>query len=159
MEEANRRREAAAAGRQRAAAERPIQMATNQPDSAPTQALTGMGKLDKLPNEIISQVVENCTLKTLLRFERVNRVAKEFVSLLRNIVYVRETARGIILRAAPMYRKVMFTILKITTYYGLRRLLTSDVCERCAKPGSFRILKNKVLCDNCCGGVRGRGAV
>ncbi|KAI1104832.1 hypothetical protein F4804DRAFT_306014 [Jackrogersella minutella] len=148
-QEALRRRQAAEAGRQRAAAERPLQFVISPTESTSDGAVTGLGLLAVLPNEIITMVFDNYTLRSLLRLERVNKAAKVFVRQLRDIAFVRETARGIIQRAVPYYRKFMFTILKITTYRGLCHLFTTYVCETCGKPGSFRLVKVKVLCDTC----------
>ncbi|KAI1371732.1 hypothetical protein F4677DRAFT_434485 [Hypoxylon crocopeplum] len=147
--EANRRRQAAEAGRHRAAAQRPLQVIAMPPPSISDVPATGMGQLATLPNEVIMVVFGNCSLRTLMRLERVNKAAKTFVSLLRDIVFVRSTAKGIIERAVPSYRRFMFTILKITTYRGLRYLLTTYDCEVCGKPGKFQMIKVKVLCEDC----------
>ncbi|KAI1798663.1 hypothetical protein F4811DRAFT_547685 [Daldinia bambusicola] len=144
-----RRRLAAEAGRQRAAAVRPIQTITTGPAPLSEVDVAGLGRLATLPNEIITMVFNNCSLRSLMRLERVNKAARKFVSLLQDIDYIRETARGIIQRAVSHYRKFIFTILKITTYQGLRYLLTTFTCEACGKPGSFRMIKVKVLCEDC----------
>ncbi|KAI1382893.1 uncharacterized protein F4822DRAFT_422993 [Hypoxylon trugodes] len=144
-----RRRAAAEAGRQRAAAERPVRPLINSSRSISDVPTNGLGQLAILPNEIIIVVFDNCTLRSLLRLERVNKAAKDFVNLLHDIEHVRETAKGIVQRAKPHYRKFMLTILKITTYRGLRYLLTNFTCETCGQPGSFRMVKVKVLCDTC----------
>ncbi|KAI1471854.1 uncharacterized protein F4812DRAFT_455956 [Daldinia caldariorum] len=88
-------------------------------------------------------------LRSLMRLERVNKAAKKFASLLQDIDYIRKTVRGIIQRAVSHYRKFIFTILKITAYHGLRYFLTTFTCETCGKPGSFRMIKVKVLCEDC----------
>ncbi|KAI0112331.1 hypothetical protein F4776DRAFT_640906 [Hypoxylon sp. NC0597] len=149
QEQARRRRLAVEAARQRAAIERPIQIISDPPEPISDVPVTGLGHLATLPNEIIMIVFDNCSLRSLLRLERVNKAAKTFVSLLHDIVFVRETAKGIIQRAVPQFRTIMFTILKITTYHGLRQLLATYTCETCGKPGSFRMVKVKVLCDEC----------
>ncbi|OTA51966.1 hypothetical protein K449DRAFT_258445 [Hypoxylon sp. EC38] len=149
QEQARRRRLAVEAARQRAAIERPLQIIPSQPEPISDDPITGLGRLAILPNEIIMIVFDNCSLRSLLRLERVNKAAKKFVSLLHDIVFVRETAQGIIQRAVPQFRTIMFTILKITTYHGLRQLLATYTCETCGKPGSFRMVKVKVLCDEC----------
>ncbi|KAI1134283.1 hypothetical protein F5Y05DRAFT_237194 [Hypoxylon sp. FL0543] len=149
QEQAHRRRLAVEAGHQRAAAERPLQLVSSPIEPISDVPVTGLGRLATLPNEVIMIVFYNCTLRSLLRLERVNRAAKKFVSLLHDIVFVRETAKGIIQRAVPQFRKIMFTVLKITTYHGLRQLLATYTCETCGKPGSFRMVKVKVLCDEC----------
>ncbi|KAI2602498.1 hypothetical protein GGR54DRAFT_644987 [Hypoxylon sp. NC1633] len=148
-EEANRRGQAAEAGYHRAAAQRPLRVITSPPVPFSDVPVSGFGRLATLPNEVIMVVFGNCSLRTLLRLERVNKAAKTFVSLLPDIVFVRNTAKNIIERAVPHFRKIMFTILKITTYNGLRQLLTTYTCEVCGKPGSFRMVKVKVLCDGC----------
>ncbi|KAI0891327.1 hypothetical protein F4806DRAFT_309904 [Annulohypoxylon nitens] len=150
VEEHRRRIQAAEAGRQQAAAARPLRLISGQPEPISDVAIAGLGLLDTLPNEIIMIVFDNCTLRTLLRLERVNKAAKKFVSLLDRIEYIKETAKGIIQRAKPPYLQIMFTIMKITTYQGLHDLFTTFICEKCRKPGSFRIKKVKVLCDTCC---------
>ncbi|KAI0846499.1 hypothetical protein F5Y00DRAFT_243762 [Daldinia vernicosa] len=147
--EARRRRLAAEAGRQRAAAARPLQIITTESEPLAEVDVTGLGRLANLPNEIIMVVFNNCSLYSLLRLERVNKAAKTFVNLLQDIEYIKATAKGIIQRAVPHYRNFMITILKITTYHGLRYLLTTFTCELCGKPGSFRMIKVKVLCEDC----------
>ncbi|KAF3070738.1 putative f-box domain containing protein [Daldinia childiae] len=149
--EARRRRLAAETGRQRAAAARPLQIITteSETESLSEVDVTGLGRLADLPNEVIMIVFNNCSLRSLLRLERVNKAAKTFVNLLQDIEYIKATAKGIIQRAVPHYRNFMFTILKITTYHGLRYLLTTFTCETCGKPGSFRMIKVKVLCEDC----------
>ncbi|KAI1206521.1 uncharacterized protein F4807DRAFT_223301 [Annulohypoxylon truncatum] len=154
VEERHRRMRAAEAGRQQAAAARPLRVIASPPQPVSDVAVAGLGLLDTLPNEVIMIVFENCTLRSLLRLERVNKAARKLVSLLDRIEYIRETTKGIIERAKPPYRQIMFTILKIKTYQGLHDLLTTFICEKCAKPGSFRIKKVKVLCDSCCSPVR-----
>ncbi|KAI1406797.1 hypothetical protein F5Y13DRAFT_9473 [Hypoxylon sp. FL1857] len=149
QEQARLRRQAVEAARQRAAVERPLRMVSGPSVPVSDVPVTGLGRLATLPNEIIMIVFDNCSLRSLLRLERVNKAAKKFVSLLHDIVFVRETARGIIQRAAPQFRNIMFTILKITTYHGLRQLLATYTCETCGQPGSFRMVKVKVLCDEC----------
>ncbi|KAK6955273.1 hypothetical protein Daesc_002905 [Daldinia eschscholtzii] len=144
-----RRRLAAEAGRQRAAAARPLQVITTKPAPLSEADVAGLGRLATLPNEIIIMVFDSCSLRSLMRLERVNKAAKKFVSFLQDIDYIRETAKGIVQRAVSHYRKFMFTILKITAYHGLRYLLTTFTCETCGKPGSFRMIKVKVLCDEC----------
>ncbi|KAI2625396.1 hypothetical protein GGS26DRAFT_200368 [Hypomontagnella submonticulosa] len=146
--EAQRRQLAAEAGRIRAAATRPLQV-WSPPASQPNIAPTSLGKLARFPNEIVLLILSKCSMRTLLRLERVNNAAKNFVSCLYDIDFVKDTVKGIIERAKAPYRKIMFTILKITMYQGLRRLLTTYTCEMCGKPGSFRMPKVKVLCDNC----------
>ncbi|OTB04819.1 hypothetical protein M426DRAFT_320403 [Hypoxylon sp. CI-4A] len=148
-EENRRRKQAAEAGRQRAAAERPLQLLTNTPNSVSNLPSAGLGRLAILPNEVIMMILNNCSLRSLIRLERVNKAAKQIANLLYDFPFVKETARGAIQRARPEYRHIMFKILKITTFRGLRQLLTTYDCELCRKPGSFRMVKVKVLCENC----------
>ncbi|KAI2611355.1 uncharacterized protein GGS25DRAFT_192405 [Hypoxylon fragiforme] len=143
-----RRRSAAELGRRRAAAQRPLRVTPNTSD-VPNVPITGLGRLDNLPNEVILLVFTQCNLRSLLRLERVNKAAKKLVALLPGLPFVRSTAKGIIEHATPPFRHIMFTILKITTYCGLRHLLTTYECEVCDEPGSFRMVKVKVLCDKC----------
>ncbi|KAI1453163.1 hypothetical protein F4805DRAFT_444685 [Annulohypoxylon moriforme] len=150
LEEHRRRMRAAEAGRQQAAAARPLRVIASPPRPISDVAVAGLGLLDTLPNEVIMIIFSNCTLPSLLRLERVNKAARKFTSLLDRIEYIRETAKGIVERATPSYRRFMFVILKIQTYQGLHHLLTSFICEKCGKPGSFRMKKVKVLCDVCC---------
>ncbi|KAI2468835.1 hypothetical protein F4781DRAFT_396504 [Annulohypoxylon bovei var. microspora] len=150
LEEHRRRMRAAEAGRQQAAAARPLRVIAGPPQPISDVAVAGLGLLDTLPNEIIMIILANCTLRSLLRLERVNRAARKLVGMLYRIEYIRETAKGIVERASPPYRQFMFTILKISTHQGLCHLLTTYTCETCGKPGSFRMKKVKVLCDICC---------
>ncbi|KAI0880157.1 uncharacterized protein GGS22DRAFT_175672 [Annulohypoxylon maeteangense] len=149
LEEHRRRVRAAEVGRQQAAAARPLRIA-RPPQPISDVPVAGLGLLDTLPNEVIMIVFNNCTLLSLLRLERVNKAAKKLVGLLDRVGYIKETAKGIVGRAKPPYRQIRFTILKIKTYQGLHDLLTTFICEKCGKPGSFRIKKVKVLCDICC---------
>ncbi|KAI0381662.1 hypothetical protein F5Y04DRAFT_280742 [Hypomontagnella monticulosa] len=136
------RRIAQEAGRLRAAAVRPLRLCL-PPGSTPELPRTGLGKLRGLPDEVILIMLSKCTLRTLLRLERVNKAINGFIKCLFDYAHVKDTAKGIVRRATAHYRKFMFTIIKITTYQGLRHLLATYTCEKCGNPGSFRMVKAK----------------
>ncbi|ORY68948.1 uncharacterized protein BCR38DRAFT_482423 [Pseudomassariella vexata] len=133
------------------AAMRPIQPVTSSPDHKSSQdPVAGLGRLAILPNEIVMTVLEQSTPRTLTRLLRINKAASTMVRLLPEFAYVRETARGIMERAQGHYLIIMKKLFGILTYRGMRQLLMSKVCEKCDKAGSsFRMVKVKVLCDEC----------
>ncbi len=142
--------EAMEAAQRRAAIIRPLESLPTPSVPASAEAVTGLGRLAILPNEVVMFVLRYCTLRTLLRFRRVNKAAGMMMRLLPDLAYVKITVEGILARATPIYRTVMTKLMAILTFNGLRHLLMSNKCEKCGKGGgSFQMTRVKVLCGDC----------
>ncbi|KAI3317579.1 hypothetical protein HD806DRAFT_364219 [Xylariaceae sp. AK1471] len=115
-----------------------------------TEVIAGLGCLAILPNELIMMILSHCTMRTLLSLMRVNRGIREFVNLLPDFHSVKCAIKLQLERASPAYQQLLATILKITTYAGLRYLTTTRICEKCNGPlAKFQVTRLKVLCDGC----------
>lgn len=145
-------REAMRAARERTAIERPLQMVPGLDTSAATtEPIRGLGRLAELPNEVVMVVIGHCTPRAVLRLLCVNRAFAAMVKLLPDFEYIFGTAKGIMERAKPAFKKVFSLQLRFLTYNGLRGLLLGRQCESCGGTDgtSFRLNKVKVLCDRC----------
>ncbi|EMR68626.1 putative f-box domain containing protein [Eutypa lata UCREL1] len=139
----------------RAAIIRPLASLPTPPVAASAEAVAGLGRLAVLPNEGVMIVLQHCSLQTLSRARLVNKAFDLMVRLLPDYRYVVHTVGGIMRRARPNYRVVMAKLEAILTFKGLRHLLLSHTCEKCGQGGgSFRLVKVKVLCDECVRGPR-----
>lgn len=135
----------------------PSSMPTALGGAASAGAVTGLGQLAVLPNEIVMVVLQQCSLHTLSRVRLVNRAFDMMVRLLPDYGYIVNTVLGIMRRAVPFYRDILSKLQVILTFRGLRHLLMSRTCEMCGGDGksgdaataSFRLAKVKVLCDQC----------
>lgn len=113
-------------------------------------ATAGLGDLDYLPNEILMVVLEHCTLRTLLRLLRVNRMAGTMVRCLRDFDSVAETVKGNKARARGPYPRIWATLVRINTFQGMRQLMMGRTCDKCGDgKAKLRVAKVKVLCDKC----------
>ena len=112
--------------------------------------LPGLGDLDFLPIEVLMMVLEQCTLRTLLRVLRINRRANAMVHCLRDLDSVADTIRGNKARACGPYLMTWAMLMRSKTFQGLRQLMLSKTCDRCGDKGArLRVAKVKVLCDKC----------
>ncbi|CAJ2510668.1 Uu.00g062930.m01.CDS01 [Anthostomella pinea] len=123
------RREAVEAAELRIAIARPLSMRLDATRVISDDAVTGLGKLALLPNEVIMLVFANSTLHSLLRLLRVNRAARQFVRLLPSFADVTSSVKLQMSRAKPPYRRLLATVLKNTTYNALRFLITTHDSE------------------------------
>ncbi|KAK6840881.1 hypothetical protein PG987_001741 [Apiospora arundinis] len=112
--------------------------------------LAGLGDLDYLPIEVVMIVLEHCTLRALLRLQRVNRTACTMVRCLRDFESVADTIKGNKARARGPYPKIWATLMRINTFQGLRQLMLCKVCDKCGDKGAkLRVAKVKILCEKC----------
>ncbi|KAI0156343.1 hypothetical protein GGR57DRAFT_491456 [Xylariaceae sp. FL1272] len=118
--------------------------------SVTAEAVSGMGTLALLPNEIIILVLAHCTLPTLLRFLAVNRAARQYVYGIPDFHLVKNDVRLQLERSQPFYQRLMFKILKFHTFGGMRFFVMARNCEKCGDSlAQFRLTRVKVLCDGC----------
>ncbi|KAI0454249.1 hypothetical protein F5B21DRAFT_524903 [Xylaria acuta] len=117
--------------------------------------VTGWGWLAYLPNELISMVLEQCTMETLLNVVLVNRGALEFVRTLPGFDRVLATLLVHIdaMKISPSSLKDFLETMKGRTYGHLSVLARARECHMCgcALVGiPLRLSPNSVLvCQQC----------
>ncbi|KAK7966876.1 uncharacterized protein PG986_001153 [Apiospora aurea] len=110
-----------------------------------------LGVLDRLPNEVITAVLQYCTVKTLLsQVLRVNHAAYAIVKHLPGFVALTTALRESVSRSVGHYTRLWSALIRISPYVAMRQLLESETCARCGDAGAtLRLAHAKVLCNQC----------
>ncbi|KAK8054859.1 hypothetical protein PG993_000086 [Apiospora rasikravindrae] len=128
----------------------PLTSTATNIDGGDARIRAGLGDLDYLPTELVMIVLEHCTLRTLLRLLRVNRMAITMVRCLRDFDAVANTIQGNKARARGPYPKIWATLMRLNTFHGMRQLMLCKTCDKCGDEGAkLRVAKVKILCDKC----------
>lgn len=120
-------------------------------DSGQVAGATHLGILDQLPNEVITAILQYCTVRTLLSHVlRVNHAAYAIVKHLPGFVPLTEALRGNLARSIGHYTRIWSALIRISPYATMRHLLESGTCGKCGETGAeLRPAHAKVLCDQC----------
>ncbi|KAK7934904.1 hypothetical protein PG985_000399 [Apiospora marii] len=112
---------------------------------------THLGILDQLPNEVITAILQYCTVRTLLSHVlRVNHAAYAIVKHLPGFILLTKTLRDHINRSVGHYTRIWSALIRISPYATMCHLLESGTCGRCGDTGAeLRPAHAKVLCDQC----------
>ncbi|KAI0020377.1 hypothetical protein F4780DRAFT_369783 [Xylariomycetidae sp. FL0641] len=148
-DQVRRRREAA--GRLRTALVRPLLMADTDTSVKVSEIeLHRLGALSGLPDEIILQILRTCQPHTLLRFQGVNRAARNMVLSILGFSHTCAEIKLQLSRASDNYQHLMRMVMRTVTYNAMCFLVSPGPCEGCSSPESrLRLEWCKRLCNGC----------
>ena len=110
----------------------------------PSQPLRSLGQIDKLPLELLSEVLLDLDVPTLVAFRCVNRHALAVVDSLPKFCRVLENCANVIY--LPI-RAVVATKAKSFTFNTLHNSLSMRDCIRCGRFGGYLYL---ITCERVC---------
>ncbi|KAK7954125.1 F-box domain-containing protein [Apiospora saccharicola] len=119
--------------------------------SSQVAGATHLGTLDQLPNEVITAILQYCSVRTLLSHVlRVNHAAYAIVKHLPGFVPLTAALRDNLARSTGHYTRIWSALIRISPYVTMRHLLESETCGKCGDAGAqLRPAHAKVLCDQC----------